>query len=404
MLESSIASRAVSLEVVHALHTVLSAAGEYSLPTFNFAVRSICSGPTGEALRFTDILSRQHVGTPSAFVSHMWTAPIGKWPGHNPFLGTSKQILDHYEADSMPAAERGELRVWIDMFAVSQHPGMGQMSDLANLELAVEEASKRDGTLLVLDPKGITLTRIWCLLEIWRTAEHAGASKLHIVSHELDGSELRQVWESLDITSAAATLDEDRVRIMRRFEDSNTPMPALNQVIKDALVQSAQAEAGRVLEGADSVKTAPVLVKCAMMLQHCAADYKKAIELFKRAMSAYEAEAGQNAPVTLSSCNFLALAYKADGSLDEAGPLSRRVWEGREATLGPNHSATLQALNNHALFLLDTGDLDGAEELSRKALEGREAVLGPNHASTLFSGDAHKKLRVGLRLRLCFVQ
>lgn len=41
--------------------------------------------------------------------------------------------------------------MWLDIFAVNQHPGQEQSDDLANLQLVIKEAKQ---TLLIMDSTG----------------------------------------------------------------------------------------------------------------------------------------------------------------------------------------------------------------------------------------------------------
>ncbi len=63
-----------------------------------------------------------------------------------------------------------------------QHPGQKMMDDLQFLKDVLADSER---TLMVLDPKGLILTRIWCLFEVWHSTR-TGASKLSILSYDQD--------------------------------------------------------------------------------------------------------------------------------------------------------------------------------------------------------------------------
>jgi hypothetical protein len=194
-------------------------------------------------MRFTDILSPRHVGAPAAFISHMWVPT-------QPFAATSRRVLRYFQYDHMDVDERVETRVWFDVFAISQHPGGNQKLDLGGLDLAVREAGESSrggrGTVVVLDKVGRTLTRIWCLFEIWRTAEDGNV--LTVLTEELDGASLTEVFYKMDVEKAEASMPSDRVRLLDSFEASGTGFEQLNIVIKRALVEGPRQEAQKYLE------------------------------------------------------------------------------------------------------------------------------------------------------------
>jgi len=107
------------------------------------------------------------------------------------------------------------------------------------------EASHRDGTLLLLDPKGKTLTRIWFLLDVWETNIAARADQLRTLSLEINGEVLKQVRMALGVAEAEATMENDRQQILGEFGSSAVGIKELNRIIKSALMDSAAAEGKR---------------------------------------------------------------------------------------------------------------------------------------------------------------
>lgn len=57
-----------------------------------------------------------------------------------------------------------QVYLWLDIFAVNQHPGDSQRNDLERLKEVVADAQQ---TLMVLDGQGMVLTRIWWVWQ-WR--------------------------------------------------------------------------------------------------------------------------------------------------------------------------------------------------------------------------------------------
>lgn len=206
---------------------------------------------------------------------------------------------------------------------MSQHPGDEQAIDLQTLELAVQEAAARDGTLLVLDPLGRTLTRIWCLLELWRTAEcSTGDIKFRVLSNELDGVELRDVWSSLDVTKAEATLETDRAQILERFEQSTTNASALKDALRNALIASATAQSMQMLQrrggfGRSDAKLVRDCERAAMMLHYCASDFERAEAIYVHAVEICEGSLGSEDQLTLKMRDHLLNLLR-----DKGGPVA----------------------------------------------------------------------------------
>lgn len=93
--------------------------------------------------------------------------------------------------------------VWLDIFAISQHAGAKQQHDLADLESVIAAAKQ---TVLHLDPKGLVLTRIWCLFEIWKTVAIRKAAGIRILAETLDFDSAQSIFQELDCAKAQVGL------------------------------------------------------------------------------------------------------------------------------------------------------------------------------------------------------
>ena len=137
--------------------------------------------------------------------------------------------------------------LWLDIFAINQHPGTNQQNDLMGLKEVVEDADK---TLMVLDRQDAVLTRIWCLYEAWLTSRAGGSGggkggggggvrggkggdgdgggvrggalgcrgekgRLVLMSYGVElGEELKDVFLHLDVARADAAIEADKHRIL----------------------------------------------------------------------------------------------------------------------------------------------------------------------------------------------
>ncbi|KAG2441773.1 hypothetical protein HXX76_003386 [Chlamydomonas incerta] len=144
-----------------------------------------------------------------------------------------------------------QTRVWLDVFAVNQH-SLGdhttQASDLARLQEVVAAARS---TLLVLDPAGRVLTRLWCQYELWATARRKGPAGLQVLApadpHEPG---LQGVWEDLDVERAQATVEADRPRILADVRSCPGGAAELNRVVRKAIVESSLHELSAIRQAA----------------------------------------------------------------------------------------------------------------------------------------------------------
>jgi tetratricopeptide (TPR) repeat protein len=94
---------------------------------------------------------------------------------------------------------------------------------------------------------------------------------------------------------------------------------------------------------------------------------------------------GPDHPITLTSRNNLANAYRAAGRAAEALELHEQVLAGRERVLGPDHRDTLQSRSNLAAAYATAGRAAEVIPLFEQAVADRERVLGADHPDTLAS-------------------
>src|SRR5262249_8714275 len=100
----------------------------------------------------------------------------------------------------------------------------------------------------------------------------------------------------------------------------------------------------------------------------------KAVPLYEATLQARERELGADHPLTLSSRNNLAVAYRAAGQLDKAVPLFEATLQAREAKLGADHPDTLNSRNTLAVAYQFAGQLDKALPLCEQAAAGMEKL------------------------------
>ena len=351
---------------------------DFTLATLTVALRAICTGPAGEKLAFSDLLSPAHVGSPAALVSHAW--PATDTPG-SPLALTLTLVLEHFCAQQMKPSQLAKKHVWLDAFAVSPHPERsGKPFDIVGLERVVREAGKHHGTLLVLDPHARALNRLWCLLELWRTVDLVGGHKLCVLADGLEGPRLGRAWDALAIDTAAAAVAEDRIRILEWLHHRWTNASRLvNRALKKAVMSSVVAEAERALtdgggiKGCDTPDLSEAWGICAAFLQYCTPnDRREAERLFTKALQACQVQLGPFKPLTLATAGHLGTLLQLRGDASGAESLYRQVLEGQRAKRGPEHPATVKAAQQLAALI-------GSDDPpSTRLIEGSSASAGPS--------------------------
>lgn len=180
---------------------------------------------------YAETLDRRHVGKADYFVSYSWRAQQviyilsdilqRLFPGQIAETMTSAQIVP-------------DCFVWIDIFAVPQHPGSGQQQALAHLGDVIRDS--KHGTLLLYGIQGVPLTRIWCLYEMWQTALLRGASALQLCT-SINVLELGmfELFKGLDLGQAEATVEADKERILAAISASQVSKAEVEFSIRECV-------------------------------------------------------------------------------------------------------------------------------------------------------------------------
>ncbi|NUW44977.1 tetratricopeptide repeat protein [Nonomuraea rhodomycinica] len=113
--------------------------------------------------------------------------------------------------------------------------------------------------------------------------------------------------------------------------------------------------------------------------------YPLAEQAYRMAYPLHQQTHGNDAPITLTSRNNLALVLDELGRLQESEAEHRAVLEMRRRVLGEEHPDTLTSRSNLAGVLRALGRLQESEAEHRAVLEMRRRVLGEEHPDTLTS-------------------
>ncbi|GIL66739.1 hypothetical protein Vafri_20215, partial [Volvox africanus] len=165
-------------------------------------------------LNMNDLVSEADIGPPDYFISHAWSMP---------FL----QLLDCFFNHLQGALD--STRVWLDIFAVNQHPGAEQKDDLENLRTAI---ALSQATLVCLDARGTPLERVWCLYEFDNTLALKGADALVLLTPGFSTREIASIFRSIDVDAAKATVLSDKQMILDDIRAKHGSTEAFNAKLK----------------------------------------------------------------------------------------------------------------------------------------------------------------------------
>ncbi|KXZ41457.1 hypothetical protein GPECTOR_457g361 [Gonium pectorale] len=309
-----------------------------------------------------------------------------------------------------PPLALGEIFVWLDVFALNQHPATSgqQGPDLASLREVVAAAEE---TLLVLDQEARPLSRVWCLYEAWLAGraprgtsagadgggeggrsgglEMTGNGKLRLLSYGISFERMKQAFIELDLSSAQSSVPEDRPRLLSAMcancEHRAAGLRVAAAELRHALAGGAVAQVpGPEEEWTEAtrmqVETAAVVCELCGWLEGAERLHRRSLECDTRLLGARHVSA-------LTSAHNLSSLLRARDRLDEAEPLARLALDGRRGALGETHPDTLAAVHTLAGLLLSRGQHADAEALYRQALEAhRDHAASSSAASS--SADA----------------
>ncbi|EFJ49075.1 hypothetical protein VOLCADRAFT_104512 [Volvox carteri f. nagariensis] len=161
-------------------------------------------------LNLNELVSEADVGPPDYFISHAWSMP---------FL----QLLDCFFNHLQGALD--STRVWLDIFAVNQHPGAEQKDDLENLRTAI---ALSQATLVCLDARGTPLERVWCLYEFDNTLALKGADALVLLTPGFSIREIASIFSTCVLTYLSMAFNAKlKLRFLLEPLDAKPDMMAL---------------------------------------------------------------------------------------------------------------------------------------------------------------------------------
>ncbi|KAG8467187.1 hypothetical protein KFE25_000503 [Diacronema lutheri] len=329
---------------------------------------------TAARCAYVDSLPASSSARASIYVSHAW----------------KYVFVDVVDALAHAATEPDD-GIWFCLLMNNQH-------ETANYDYAFLEGQFRSNvegvgrTLLVLAPwrSPITLTRAWCLFEIFVSVQRGIPMEVAMPSSEAAAfaralvakfGTIAAALARISLADSEAFLPSDKANILRALAAVGG-VGELDKVVQRTLREWL----ARIGRGALAERPADwELTNQLARLLHDQGELSEAEILFRRALEGRERQLGTEHADTLQSASNLAVLLHARGALAEAEPLFRRALDGRERQLGTEHALALQSAHNLAGLLHARGALAEAEPLFRRALDGRERALGARDLTALAS-------------------
>ncbi|KAG1669586.1 hypothetical protein FOA52_006359 [Chlamydomonas sp. UWO 241] len=322
-----------------------------AMTTADVVTQLVVPGTISEHCRYIEILDPKDVGPPDFFISHRWGSK---------FETICTALFEHLSEEK----DDDTVCVWLDIFAINQHPGQEQADDLGDLQEVIKRAK---ATLLVMDGSGQVLRRVWCLFEIWKTVHYKTVEGLIVVARGVDLMGLKDIFLKLNVAEAQATVEADRLKILSDIK-ATTGIEAMNQFIRQALVESARKEVQRLAPlKATSNRYFAALDKAGQMMT-LAGMYSEAEPILMECLQLCEERYGEAHAQTASVLNNIAGLLRYQGKLKEAEPHQKRALKISEDVSGDSPK-TATYLGNLAQLLQAQGKLAAAEPLLVRALK-----------------------------------
>ncbi|KAJ3034816.1 Kinesin light chain 3 [Rhizophlyctis rosea] len=338
------------------------------------SAQSLCSRLSTEAPSI--------IGPATWFISHSWQYE---------FLDTVDALTSYFQEEE----DTETIIVWFDLFSLPQH-GRSKISP-DWLQYTFKTVISTIGNLLmILTPwdNPITLTRAWCVFELYACADCKARFDIAIPESEQDDftetlqADLNTFYDliaSIKSEESEASKEDDLIAIRAAVHES-VGFEALDRMVLSLLskwmigtVESYMHFAG---EGNDELEHA----KWQYLLGSLYADqgmYEQAERVQTECLKIRRRLLGKNDRETLVALNNLGILYDDWGLFEKAEPLYRECWKRTRKNLEENDPLTLSAINNLAEVYYHQGRYQKAESLYIDCLRRREVVLGEENPETL---------------------
>ncbi len=334
-------------------------------------------------LSYCDILKSQNhpgVAVATVYISHSW----------------SLSFLDLVDALDSHFGRGSQVSVWFDLFCFNQHnAGSGFEFWSAIIKSATSTLSS---TVLVLSPwrNPVSLSRAWCVYEVFSVMENKGSMQVAMSRNEEDGfiDALRCDFDviddlavTIDAKSLHATHAADKSRVLEEVQRGagGSGLPAINRFICEILRDWSVVTMKKALEEEeDEENKLDLRITLGAMFRNLG-KYAEAEPLLLQSLTSMQASLGVDHPDTLAAMNNLASIYESEGKYGEAETLLLRCIQLSTSVLGADDPITMTVMSSLADVYSSQQKYAAAEPLYLECLETSRAKLGPDHPDTMTS-------------------
>ena len=317
------------------------------------------------------------VDTATVFISHAWKYQ---------FLDVLDAIKDHFKGSD-------DVVIWFDMFSNNQHKAVDLNFDwwCNTFKSAIQQFGH---TVMVIAPWSdpITLTRAWCLFEIYCTIDTKSKFDIALSDSEREeffkdmqdnGTEaIEKMLGAIDAEQSDCFHPEDKARIFEVVRKT-VGFKGINSLIFSALRQFLLRKAE---ERYDKEESAKLKIQYGLILGKLYTAEGKLINagpILSSTFHCSKAFFGEEHPTTFAAETNLAIYYQTVDNCSLAEQLLQSCLDKKIKVFGEDSPVTLSAMDDLACIYGDLKHYEKAEKLFNRCLELRTAKHGTNHPDTL---------------------
>jgi tetratricopeptide (TPR) repeat protein len=328
------------------------------------------------------------VGVATWFVSHAWLYTFVEL----------LEALDHFFAGEPQGLDTC---IWLDLVSTSQHGTFSRPPQwwAATFQTAIQSMGNM---VMVMCPwdKPVTLTRAWCILELYACCSSSAACRFDVALPEAQRLQLAQdlayradaFYEflgSVNSESSECSRESDRESIFAAV-CASVGFAGLDAVVRRTLAAWMVRQLQLRIDGARAVGDD---VEMADWLDALGGLYREqgmhddAVRLLEEAVEKSKRVHGPEHVNCLVSMTHLAAAYGGKGEYARAAALEEEVLACKRRVLGEEDKNTLVSMNNLAYSYVLLRDYSRAAALFEEAFAIYRRVLGAEHLETLGTHD-----------------
>ncbi|KAJ3036505.1 Kinesin light chain 3 [Rhizophlyctis rosea] len=311
------------------------------------------------------------------FISHSWSYK---------FLDVAEAITSYFSKQSATSSAI----VWFDLFSLPQHNRQTMTSEWLQTTFKSAIASMKN-VLMIWTPWNapITLTRAWCVFEVYACADTDSNFDIAFPPSEITKLKAALRNTAFACTDAIASIKSvnsiathpDDLNAIHKAIRSSITFTNLDQMIFKVLfpgvVSSLKVELRLAEEKGDAAELA-LWQSILASLYGSRGMYKEGLGLREKAAENSKRAFGEDHIETLDALSALGDGYATVGKYDVAESIARKVLEKREQLLGKHHRATFSAALELASVYSSSTKYQAAEESYTRIMREVAEVFGPD--------------------------